>query len=97
MMNYAELTDNQLQALAADGDTSAENELALRYIRLVKNCARPYFLAGGDSDDLTQEGMLGLLSVISHYSQNSNASLKTYAALCVRHRLICAVKSFLRV
>ena len=97
MMNYAELTDNQLQVLAADGNTSAENELAMRYSRLVKICARPYFLAGGDSEDLTQEGMLGLLSAIREYSPDSNASFKTYAELCIRHRLISAVRSSLRM
>jgi len=96
-MNYAELTDNQLQARAAAGDTAAENELAMRYSRLVKICARPYFLAGGDSEDLTQEGMLGLLSAIREYSPESNASFKTYAELCIKRRLISAVRSSLRM
>ena len=96
-MNYAELTDNKLHSYAAGGDTAAENELAMRYGRLVKICARPYFLAGGDSEDLTQEGMLGLLSAIREYSPDSGASFKTYAELCIRRRLISAVRSSLRM
>lgn len=96
-MNYAELTDNQLHSYAAVGDTAAENELAMRYSRLVRICARPYFLAGGDSEDLTQEGMLGLLSAIREYSPDTDASFKTYAELCIRRRLISAVRSSLRM
>lgn len=96
-MNHAEITDNELQSLALSGNTVAENELAMRYSRLVKICARPYFLAGGDSEDLMQEGMLGLLSAIREYSPDSNASFKTYAELCIRHRLISAVKSASRL
>lgn len=96
-MNYAELTDNQLYSYADGGDTAAENELAMRYSRLVRICARPYFLAGGDSEDLTQEGMLGLLSAIREYSPDSGASFKTYAELCIRRRLKSAVRSSLRM
>ena len=93
MKNYAELSDENLQQLAAQGDSFAEDGLVKRYIRLVRICARPYFLAGGDSEDLTQEGMLGLLSAIREYNQAMNTSFKTYAELCIRRRLISAVKS----
>ena len=60
-LNFPEaLTDEELCRLVAEGNRQAEEILAARYIRLVRTCARPYFLAGGDSEDLTQEGMLGL-------------------------------------
>ena len=52
-----ELTDETLCRLAASGDRVAEERLVMRYNRLVRMCARPYFLAGGDSEDLIQEGM----------------------------------------
>ncbi len=45
-------------------DRVAEERLVMRYNRLVRMCARPYFLAGGDSEDLIQEGMVGLLAAI---------------------------------
>jgi len=54
--NYSELTDTELQSLASQGDRTAENELAIRYLRLVRICSRPYFLAGGDSEDLIRKG-----------------------------------------
>ena len=53
-------TDEELCRMAASGNRQAEETLVSRYTRLVRSCARPYFLAGGDSEDLTQEGMLGL-------------------------------------
>ena len=57
-------SDESLCRLAASGDPLAETELVGRYTRLVRVCARPLFLAGGDSEDLIQEGMLGLLAAI---------------------------------
>ena len=59
-----ELTDESLCLQAASGDRIAEEALVMRYTRLVRICARPYFLAGGDSEDLIQEGMVGLLRAI---------------------------------
>ena len=52
------LSDEDLCRQAALGDRLAEEILAVRYHRLVRICARPYFLAGGDSEDLIQEGMM---------------------------------------
>ena len=93
MTDYLTLSDFALQRLASEGDGEAEEQLAMRYSRLVRICARPYFLAGGDSEDLTQEGMLGLLSAIRQYDGGSGASFKTFAEHCIRNRLISAVKS----
>ena len=97
MVDYSELTDERLQAMALEGDAAAETQLAIRYSRLVKICARPYFLAGGDSEDLTQEGMLGLLSAIRGYNAGMDTAFRTYAELCIRRRLISAIKSASRL
>ena len=90
------LGDEELCALAAAGDRGAEEALVLRYNRLVRMCARPYFLAGGDSEDLIQEGMLGLLSAIREYVPGKAAVFRTYAEVCVRNRLYSAVKAAAR-
>lgn len=97
MLNYAEIEDNDLQSMAANGDRDAEEQLAMRYSRLVIVCARPLFLAGGDSEDLIQEGMFGLLSAIRQYTPEQNTSFKTFAELCIKNRLISAVKSASRL
>ena len=96
-MDYAHLTDAELHALVLAGDAWAENELVLRYSRLVRVCARPFFLVGGDSEDLTQEGMMGLLSAIREYRPGADTAFKTYAELCIRRRLISAVRSASRL
>ena len=95
--SYNELTDTELQSLAVQGDPTAENELAIRYLRLVRICSRPYFLAGGDSEDLIQEGMMGLLSAIREYDPTLGSSFKNYAEICVKRRLLSAVKSASRL
>ena len=97
MIEYDALNDNALQNLAANGDREAEEILAERYLRLVRICARPLFLAGGDSEDLIQEGTFGLLSAIRHYDPENQSSFKTFAEHCIRMRLLSAIKSASRL
>lgn len=89
-------SDEALCALAAAGDRAAEECLAARYSRLVRSCARPYFLAGGDSEDLIQEGMIGLLSAIRGFQRGKDTSFRTYAEVCIRNRLRSAVRAAAR-
>jgi len=93
-MNYdSKQSDAALWAAAAGGDSEAEEILAARYSKLVKACARPYFLAGGDSEDLIQEGMLGLLSAMRQYDPNRAVAFATFAERCIRNRLLSAIQS----
>lgn len=69
-----------------------EEELIRANVQLVRSCIRPYFLQGGDFDDLYQEGMLGLLSAIRSYDPSRNDSFQAYAALCIKRRVIDAVR-----
>ena len=93
MIDFLTISDEELQVLAAERRSGAEEALAERYIRLVRICARPYFLIGGDSEDLIQEGMLGLLSAIREYDGSKGASFKTYAETCVHNRIQSAIRS----
>ena len=61
MEDFQCFSDEQLQQMSVSGSVGAEDALAARYNQLVRICARPYFLAGGDSEDLTQEGIIGVL------------------------------------
>ena len=87
------MADEVLCSLAGDGDRLAEELLVERYIRFVRTCARPYFLAGGDSEDLTQEGMIGLMRAIREYDAEKTASFRTFAEICIRNRLYSAVRA----
>lgn len=86
-------SDELLHRLAVSGNSDAEDALIRKYSRVVKACARPYFLSGGDSEDLIQEGMLGLLSAIREYRTDGGASFRTFAELCIRRRLFTAIKT----
>ena len=87
------LTDEQLCSLSAAGTRMAEEVLIARYYRLVRSCARPYFLAGGDNEDLLQEGMFGMLKAIREYDPLRDASFQTFAATCIRNRLYSVLKA----
>ena len=97
MNDYAALSDTELLQMATQNDRLAEETLAERYARLVRICARPLFLAGGDSEDLIQEGMFGLLSAIRQFSPSAGSSFHTFAEHCIRMRLLSAVKSASRL
>ena len=92
-MSMDTLTDAALCRLAASGDRRAEETLVSRYTRLVRSCARPYFLAGGDSEDLTQEGMLGLIKAVREFQADKDTSFRTFAEICIRSRLYSALRS----
>ena len=83
-LEYSSLSDDKLLALFRRGDGAAGSELAVRYRPLIKRCTRPYFLVGGDSEDLIQEGMIGLVSSMQSYNAESGAAFRSYAELCIR-------------
>ena len=70
---YEALSDEELSALARQGSRDAEEILVKRYTRLVRQLSRPYYLAGGDSDDLIQEGMIGLMCGVREYDEGKPA------------------------
>ena len=89
-------SDEVLCSLAAQGSRAAEELLVTRYNRLVRSCARPFFLAGGDSEDLTQEGMVGLLKAVREYDASKEASFRTFAEICIRNRLYSVLRAAAR-
>ena len=95
--SYIGIPDEELQALAKKQATGAEEALAERYARTVRMCTRPYFLIGGDSEDLIQEGMIGLLAAIREYDSEKGASFRTYAQACIHNRIRSAVRSAQRL
>ena len=83
----------ELARKAVSGDPAAEEVLVTEYSRLVRACARPFFLAGGDSEDLIQEGMLGLLSAVRTFDSGKGAKFSTYAEFCIKRRIYSAIRS----
>src|SRR5213596_3332740 len=90
-----ELEDLQLVLRARNGDGAALDVLIRRYTGFVRLKASSYFLAGGDADDLVQEGLIGLYKAVRDFSPDKS-SFRSFAELCVTRQIITAIKSATR-
>ena len=91
-----ELEDLQLVLKARNGRQDALDELLRRYAGFVRLKASSYFLAGGDSDDLVQEGMIGLYKAVRDFRPDKETSFRSFAEICVTRQIITAIKSATR-
>lgn len=88
-----EVSDVQLCAQAQNGSPDATEQLIHRYSKLVKACARSYFMEGADSDDLVQEGMIGLLRAVRQFDVSRGVPFEAFARLCVTRQIYSAVRA----
>lgn len=94
---YGKQSDERLVELSRSGDKQATEELLLRHAGLVRGIARGFFLMGGETEDLLQEGMIGLYHAIGDYKSGAeSSSFKNFAYLCVSRRIMDAVKTAAR-
>jgi RNA polymerase sporulation-specific sigma factor len=91
-----ELADLQLVVRARNGDQLALDGLIRRYTGFVRLKASSYFLAGGDSEDLIQEGLIGLYKAVRDFRQDKETSFRSFAELCVTRQIITAIKTATR-
>ena len=91
-----ELEDNYLIALAKQGRSDAYDKIVKRYYGFVRLKASSYFLIGGDSDDLIQEGLVGLYKAVRDFRTDRESSFRNFAELCITRQIITAVKTSTR-
>jgi RNA polymerase sporulation-specific sigma factor len=91
-----ELLDMQLVLRARNGDQVALDQLIRRYTGFVRLKASSYFLAGGDSEDLIQEGLIGLYKAVRDFRTDKETSFRSFAELCVTRQIITAIKTATR-
>jgi RNA polymerase sporulation-specific sigma factor len=91
-----ELEDLQLVLKARNGDEGALDQLMRRYTGFVRLKASSYFLAGGDSEDLIQEGLIGLYKAVRDFRTDKETSFRSFAELCVTRQIITAIKTATR-
>jgi RNA polymerase sporulation-specific sigma factor len=91
-----ELEDLQLALKARNGDLVAMDQLIRRYTGFVRLKASSYFLAGGDAEDLIQEGLIGLYKAVRDYRTDKETSFRSFAELCVTRQIITAIKTATR-
>ncbi|MBR6350792.1 MAG: sigma-70 family RNA polymerase sigma factor [Firmicutes bacterium] len=94
---YENFSDEKLAEMANAGDQSAESALIERYMETARAKASLYYMLGADSEDVIQEGMVGLFQAIRHYSPERGASFRTFADLCINRRILTAVKGASRL
>jgi RNA polymerase sporulation-specific sigma factor len=91
-----ELEDLQLVIRARNDDDVAMDALIRRYTGFVRLKASSYFIAGGESDDLIQEGLIGLYKAVRDFRSDKETSFRSFAELCITRQIITAIKTATR-
>jgi RNA polymerase sporulation-specific sigma factor len=91
-----QLEDGYLIALAKQGRSDAYDQIVRRYYGFVRLKASSYFLVGGDSEDLIQEGLVGLYKAVRDFRTDRESSFRNFAELCITRQIITAVKTATR-
>ena len=89
---YENYTDEEVLDIIKNGDNQAIDYLITKYKNLVKIRARAYFIIGADTEDIIQEGMIGLYKAIRDYKK-TDASFQTFAKICIDRQVMTAIKS----
>lgn len=93
---WVEVQDRALIERARSGDHTAMDRLIDRYRGFVRMKASSYFLAGGENEDLVQEGLIGFFKAVRDYRSDREASFRSFAELCVTRQIITAIKTAAR-
>ena len=91
-----EPTELALITAARNGDEWAMDTILRRYQGFVRLKASSYFMAGGDSNDLIQEGLVGLYKAVRDYRPDKDTSFRSFAELCITRQIITAIKTATR-
>lgn len=95
-VGFDDMADEDVAAIAQEGDILATEYIINKYKNLVKSRARTYFLIGADKEDIVQEGMIGLFKAIRDFKSDKTASFKAFAELCITRQIITAIKTATR-
>lgn len=96
MNRYESCSDEELIRRLRQGEKEISDYLMEKYKELVRKRARAMYLIGGETDDLIQEGMIGLFKAVQDYRPDRETSFRTFAALCIDRQLYTAVKNSTR-
>lgn len=90
-MRYEELSDNDIIELIHGGDANATEYMLEKYGSLVKREIRAVYLIGAETEDVAQEGMIGLFKAIRDYEPDKGSAFQTFAILCIRRQIKTAI------
>lgn len=90
---YSQCSDDELIDSLRAGESFVMDYICDKYKNLVRSKARSMFILGADSDDLIQEGMIGLFKAVRDYDMGRDASFNTFAELCISRQMYTAVQT----
>ncbi|MDD6654745.1 MAG: RNA polymerase sporulation sigma factor SigH [Treponema sp.] len=93
MTNYEQMTDEQLIKKLRDGDSRIIDYIMEKYKNLVRKEANAMYLLGGETDDLIQEGMIGLFKAVQDYNVSQESSFFSFAKLCITRQMYSAIEA----
>lgn len=94
--DYVTAPDELIVSWANGGDKCALEYLVKKHKNFVRAKARSYFLIGADSEDIIQEGMIGLFKAIRDFNIEKNSNFRAFAELCIKRQIITAIKTATR-
>ena len=93
MSGYDQCSDEELIVRLQKGEKEISDYLMEKYKEFVRKKARAVYLIGGETDDLIQEGMIGLFKAVQDYRPEKEAAFRTFAGLCIDRQLYSAIQS----
>ncbi len=90
---YENQSDEELIAKLRTGETDVMDYLMEKYKHLVRMKANTMFLLGGDTDDLIQEGMIGLFKAVRDFKPDKDSSFATFAGICITRQIYKAIEA----
>ena len=92
-MNYETCSDEELIQRLRQGENTIMDYILEKYKPLVRKCANAMYLIGGETEDLIQEGMIGLFKAIRDYRDDRDNSFSSFAYICVNRQLYTAIEA----
>ncbi len=93
MSGYKCMTDEELIEKLRAGEKAIMDYIMEKYKNLVRKEANAMYLIGGETDDLIQEGMIGLFKAVQDFDSGGGASFASFAGLCVRRQIYSAIEA----
>ena len=85
--DYMQYSDEELLVRLRDGESGITDHIMNKYKNLVRSKAKSMYILGADSEDLIQEGMIGLFKAVRDYDTGRDASFCTFEDLCVSRQM----------
>ena len=90
---WKDCSDEELIIRLREGEQEVMDYLMDKYKNLVRDKAKSMYILGGDTEDLIQEGMIGLFKAVRDYDFGRDAGFSTFATLCISRQMYTAVQA----